>query len=870
MRGVLPIAGEAVAANAALVPDPAPDPQEAAARSGALVESYRRLAAVFHDVLSEQSPEALLDRIADTLAELVPYEDLHIYEADEKRRELNPVFARSAWAEEILSSRVSYGQGITGWAVVHRSPVLSNAAHLDPRVAFVPGTPADPEALITVPLIARGSLKGALNIYRVGEDASFDEDEFELARWFGDAAALALDNAQIRARLEHLAHTDSLTGLYNHRYFHERLRSELHRAGRAHDTVALLMLDIDDFKRVNDVCGHGEGDQVLQVLADLLRSTVRASDTVCRVGGEEFAVILPSCTSADALGLASRLKEALLRSPAESVGEITLSVGVAFGPDHAMNARELIACAEAAMMTAKAQGKDRVVVFEDAPAERPHGETEGRDIRSIAHLKMLQSLARKLNRLNDVSEIGEAIVDELRILIDYHNCCVYLAEGEELNPVAVRGSLESEDVSLTLRIGEGLTGYVAKTGKPMLVANARESDICVQITDSTADESLAAVPLRYGQRVVGVIVLSKLGIGQFDGDDLRLLEVLAGHASVALENARLYASLRREAENAKAWLEFADAVSEAGSVDAIGEETVRTVARLMEVEQCSMWMEDPHAANYRCLASVGYTDDPGSAAIVERRAGRAQAVSLVDARKVPFVLDEEELRRVFGADADGITLRPAAIAPLHAGYGVRGWITVRAPRNAQGLAHFTDERLRLLEGLSYRASVALQKSVLLQSEQESAEVASALLDFSRGLAGVSGTAELQRRIVELTGQMVGSPRTWLWLERGRPGSFAIEAAWREDGAVPIVPIGSVVEFGGTRRALERGEPFVLEPGAVDMVPVGDDPLAVAPVVLPSGRIGCIAVAAPEAFPERKLRLLAGIANQASLALHISR
>ena len=90
------------------------------------------------------------------------------------------------------------------------------------------------------------------------------------------------------------------------------------------------------------------------------------------------------------------------------------------------------------------------------------------------------------------------------------------------------------------------------------------------------------MPLRYGQRVIGVITLAKLGVGQFDEDDLRLLEVLAGHASVALENARLYGSLRREADNAKAWLEFADAVSEARSVDDIGGETVRTVARLME------------------------------------------------------------------------------------------------------------------------------------------------------------------------------------------------------------------------------------------------------------------------------------------------
>ena len=857
-----------MAVNAALVPDPAPDPERDAARSEALVESYRRLAAVFHDVLSEQSPEALLDRIADTLAELVPYEDMHIYEADEKRRELVPVFARSAWAEEVLSIRVAYGQGITGWAVVHRSPVLSNAAHLDPRVAFVPGTPPDPEALITVPLIARGSLKGALNIYRVGEDASFDEDEFELARWFGDAAALALDNAQVRARLEHLAHTDSLTGLYNHRYFHERLRSELNRAGRAHDTVALLMLDIDDFKRLNDVCGHGEGDHVLQLLAEVLRSTVRTSDTVCRVGGEEFAVILPSATAEDALRLGSRLKEALLHTPAESVGEVTLSIGIALGPEHAMNARELVACAEAAMMTAKAQGKDRMVVFEDTVAERPDEETGGRDVRSVAHLKMLQSLARKLNRLNDVTEIGEAIVEELRMLVDYHNCCVYLLDGERLEPVAVRGELEGELASLTLRLGEGLTGYVAQTGKPMLVANARESDICVQLSEAQADESLAAVPLRYGQRVIGTIVLSKLGIGQFDADDLRLLEVLAGHASVALENARLYASLRREAENAKAWLEFADAVSGAHSVEEIGQETVRTVGRLMEVDQVAMWIEDTHAANFRCLAAVGYAEDPASAPILEWRAGRAAAARLIDGRKTPFLVDEEAIRRIFAGECQSARFEPSAIAPLHPGYGIRGWLVVRSP--GRELAYFTEERLRLLEGLAYRASVALQKSVLLRAEQESAEVASALLEFSRRLAGAGTGDELQRKIVELTGEMLGSPRTWLWLERGRPGTFAIEAAWREDGAVPIVPIGSVVQFGGARRALERGEPFVLEPGTVDMVPTGEDPLAIAPVVLPSGRIGCIAAAAPGGFPERKLRLLAGIANQTSLALHISR
>ena len=200
------------------------------ARPEELVESYRRLADVFHHVLSEQEPEALLDRVADTLGELMPCEALIIYEAHEADRRLVPVLARSEYQDEIMSSRAAFGEGITGWAVEHRTPVWTDAAHLDPRAQTVPGTPVEPEALISVPLIARGQVKGALNIYRLGDDARFLDHEFELANWVGDAAALALDNAQIRARLEREAQTDPLTGLYNHRYFHERVRSELARA----------------------------------------------------------------------------------------------------------------------------------------------------------------------------------------------------------------------------------------------------------------------------------------------------------------------------------------------------------------------------------------------------------------------------------------------------------------------------------------------------------------------------------------------------------------------------------------------------------------------------------------------------------------
>src|SRR5581483_4221708 len=269
---LVPPPGDAPEAPAA-PPSPPPSPS-------ALVESYRRLADVFHEVLAEQSLEGLLDRIADALTALIPYDDMHIYEVDMVKREMIPRLARSRWAEQVLAERFPFGEGITGWAVEHREPVLANQAHLDPRVRFVPGTPAEPEALIVVPLIARGNLKGTLNIYREGEDASFTEEEFRLATRFGDAAALALDNAHIRASLEQQAQTDSLTGLLNHRAFHELLRRELVRASSAHDTVALVMLDLDDFKQVNDIHGHGIGDHVLASIAEQLRSAVRDTDAV--------------------------------------------------------------------------------------------------------------------------------------------------------------------------------------------------------------------------------------------------------------------------------------------------------------------------------------------------------------------------------------------------------------------------------------------------------------------------------------------------------------------------------------------------------------------------------------------------------------
>jgi len=674
-------------------------PSGAPDAGGGPAESYRRLADVFHDLLSEQSLDSLLVRIADTLDEIVPYEALHIYEADEPNRELVPTLVRSDYAEEILSERFPFGEGITGWAVEHRKPVLANQAHLDPRVKFVPGTPIEPEALIVVPLIARGALKGTLNVYRIGEQASFSEEEFELATRLGDAAALAVDNAHIRDRLEREAQTDSLTGLYNHRHFHERLRKELTRAASEHQNVGLVMLDIDDFKKVNDVFGHAIGDQVLAELADHLRACVRTEDVVCRIGGEEFAVIVPHCQEGHALVLADRLAARLQAAAFDLAGTVAVSIGIAEGPTHAANPRELVACAEAAMMTAKARGKNQVVLFEDSATERPTPrQIRGDDIRSLAYLKMLQSLAGKLNRSNDVREIGMAIANELRQLIDYHNCRVFLRDHDELLPIAFQGELTAPDRSASdvfrTRVGEGFTGRVVQTGESLLLDDASRCDFAIPIEGTAQiEESIIAVPLQYGTRVIGAVVVSKLGLNQFDEDDLRLLEVLAGHAAVALENASLYEAQRREAEIAKALLEFGRELAGAEGLDDVLERVVQGAARLFGAPHASLWLQDTGSGDLVGLAAAGYEDE-----VVGRRFPALTIAPFVQWLE-PFVLGARD--RTFSE----LPLRevgPYFAAPftLEGRWGV---VTV-APEPGSDLG---SRELDLLGGLAHQAKLAI-------------------------------------------------------------------------------------------------------------------------------------------------------------------
>jgi len=259
-------------------------------------------------------------------------------------------------------------------AMETRQKVIINDTRRDPltRPFFEDIAKADIQSVIVIPVVLFDQNVGSFLLRAARRTGTFSLREISFCEIVAEAAANALERAHLfesiqkaNERLEVLAITDGLTGLYNHRYFRQRLEEEFERARRYSLPLSCMIMDVDNFKKFNDTYGHLQGDAVLRGVAACGLQTTRKSDIVARYGGEEFVVIMPQTGLDGASAEAERVRKEICEWPFEGVpkGTVTVSIGVSvFDRESMPDCEALLRIADDALYQAKREGKNRVVV----------------------------------------------------------------------------------------------------------------------------------------------------------------------------------------------------------------------------------------------------------------------------------------------------------------------------------------------------------------------------------------------------------------------------------------------------------------------------------------------------------------------------
>jgi diguanylate cyclase (GGDEF)-like protein len=331
----------------------------------------RHTLSTFNDVgralTSTLKLKEVLNLIAEKTTELVKCEAWSLLLMDPKTNELTFEIATGPQPELVRGFRIQVGQGIAGWVAKEGQPILVQDAQRDPR--FYPAvdgtTGLRTRSILCVPLMSKERTLGVIELINKIDRSGFDRHDLELVTTLAGYGAIAIENARLYEKAEELAITDDTTQIPNMRYFHHILNREVVRARRRNSLLALLFIDLDKFKLVNDTHGHLHGSRLLQEVAHLLRRSLRGVDLVARYGGDEFVALLPDTAHDMALRLAERLRAQVEAfgyrpEPGLTIG-VTCSIGVASFPDQAKTQEDLIRFADQAMYRGK--GASRNVVY---------------------------------------------------------------------------------------------------------------------------------------------------------------------------------------------------------------------------------------------------------------------------------------------------------------------------------------------------------------------------------------------------------------------------------------------------------------------------------------------------------------------------
>ena len=325
------------------------------------LRGQRELLQITESILTTLDARGVLESITERLERLIASDNVAIEVVDPATSLLTPLTARGVHAARYLEPWEPGETGVATWVLEHNEPMLVDDERNEPLVNHFRDDigPID-GSLIVVPLRGRGGAIGVLTIERLGLGNRYSAEEFELVQLFAAQVSIALQNAEVFQAVEIRARTDDLTGLLNHGTFQEWLD----RSARDGTPFSLIMLDLDDFRSVNNDQGHQAGDRLLRQIADGLVRAGRESDLVFRYGGDEFTFLLPNTDAAGAIQVAERARAAV----AATDGTVSASVGVATFPTDGATATELLLAADRACYVAKRGGRDRIVTAEEGLA----------------------------------------------------------------------------------------------------------------------------------------------------------------------------------------------------------------------------------------------------------------------------------------------------------------------------------------------------------------------------------------------------------------------------------------------------------------------------------------------------------------------
>jgi diguanylate cyclase (GGDEF)-like protein/excisionase family DNA binding protein len=347
---------------------------------GRQLANQRALLQVTESILTTLDPGAILEQVAERLSDLVGYHNLSIELLDRPSGLLRPLVAKGIHAAEYMEPWLPGEEGLATWVVGRNEPTLVLDERSDTRVLqFRASGPMD-GSLICVPLRGRDGATGVLTLERIGLESVYSEEEFELVKLFAAQVSIALQNAEVHRAVEIRAQTDDLTALLNHGTFQDWLR----RSVVAREPFSLVMVDLDEFKVVNDALGHQAGDLLLAEISRAIEDTVgRDTDRVFRYGGDEFAILIGpdpinlgshERRAASALAIAERVRGAVhalgdAGTPWADAGmRVSVSIGVATFPRDGVTAEEILLAADRACFVAKRTGHGLIATADEGLA----------------------------------------------------------------------------------------------------------------------------------------------------------------------------------------------------------------------------------------------------------------------------------------------------------------------------------------------------------------------------------------------------------------------------------------------------------------------------------------------------------------------